>query len=105
MLEKPDLADEKITACLRESYGMHVSELKFLPLGYDASAGVYRVTAGDGISYFLKVKKGGVNAPSLTVPRYLKDQGISQVVAPLVTHDLKLWASIESFAAILYPFI
>lgn len=105
MLEKPDLQDEAILACLRADYGIAAGDVEFLPLGYDPNAGVYRVTADDDIDYFLKVKQGGVNAVSLAVPRFLSDNGIEQVVAPLPTRDGRLNASIEPFAVILYPFV
>jgi spectinomycin phosphotransferase len=105
MLEKPDLQDEAILACLRADYGIDAGEIEFLPLGYDPNAGVYRITVNDGTDYFLKVKKGGVDANSLAVPRFLRDHGIEQVVAPLPTTDGRLNASIDPFAVILYPFV
>ncbi len=49
MLDKPRLADEKITACLKETYGLTAARLEFLPRGYDAYAGVYRVQAGGAV--------------------------------------------------------
>lgn len=105
MLEKPDLADEKIIASLQDSYGLPFAGLEFLPIGNDSSAWVYRVQTDEGTPYFLKVKKGAVYEPSLAIPRYLKDSGIEQVVAPLPTHTQQLWASVDQFALILYPFI
>jgi hypothetical protein len=33
MLEKSDLEDEKIIACLRDTFGLNVSHLAFLLLG------------------------------------------------------------------------
>ena len=47
MLDKPPLADERITACLRTHYALTVADLEFLPVGYDFNAGVYRLTAVD----------------------------------------------------------
>jgi spectinomycin phosphotransferase len=99
------LPDEKIIACLRDSYGLAVTAVEFLPLGYDSYAGVYRVMANDGQDYFLKVKKDAVYPPSVNVPRYLKQQGIEQVVAPLPTMNGALWGMVESFTLLLYPFI
>ncbi len=105
MREKPDLADAHILTCLREQYGLSVTELAFLPLGFDAAAGVYRVLAADGQCYFLKVRRGAVPPIALHLPRYLKDQGMAQVVAPLPTADGKLLAQVEPFTLVLYPFI
>jgi spectinomycin phosphotransferase len=105
MLEKPNLPDETIIACLHDSYGLAVTGLEFLPIGNDATAWVYRVGVARGNSYFLKVKRGLVYAPSLLVPRYLKDQGIEPVVAPLQTQTHALWQSLAGFSLILYPFI
>ena len=105
MLEKPNLADEKIIASLQEAYGIDTAALEFLPIGNDATAWVYRVVGEGRVAYFLKVKKGAVYEPSVTIPRFLKDNGIAQAVAPLPTRDGNLWVEIESFALILYPFI
>ncbi|MCI0578173.1 MAG: aminoglycoside phosphotransferase family protein [Chloroflexi bacterium] len=105
MLEKPHLKDEAIMACLRHSYGLAVSGIEFLPVGNDSSAGVYRVNADDGKVYFLKVRQGPVYEPGVAVPRYLQDQGVEQVVAPLPTTTQELWERVEQFALILYPFI
>jgi spectinomycin phosphotransferase len=104
MLEKPNLSDEKIIASLRDHYGI-TAAIEFLPIGNDATAWVYRVVGEGGTAYFLKLKKGAVYEPSVTIPRFLKDNGIEQAVAPLPTRDGQLWAAVESFALILYPFI
>jgi spectinomycin phosphotransferase len=45
MLEKPDLQDEKIIACLQAEYGLLVAQITFLPLGADVNTAVYRVVA------------------------------------------------------------
>jgi spectinomycin phosphotransferase len=51
MLEKPDLQDEKILACLQGEYGMLAVQLAFLPLGADRDTAVYRAVADDGTPY------------------------------------------------------
>jgi len=104
MLEKPRIADTEIIACLKESYGLSVTALEFLPLGYDSYAGVYRVCA-DGQDYFLKAKRDTVDELSISIPRYLKAQGIEEVVAPLLTITQELWGKVGEFSLILYPFI
>lgn len=45
------------------------------------------------------------NAAGVYVSRFLKDNGIEQVVAPLLTNTGELWASIDGFGLIVYPFI
>ena len=104
MLEKPRLEDEKMIACLRDSYGLTVAQLEFLPIGHDSYAGVYRVEA-NGQTYFLKVKSDSVDEMSVSLPRYLKEQGIEQVIAPLPTITHELWGRADDFSLILYPFI
>lgn len=105
MLEKPNLADDVIIANLRDHFGLTVTALEFLPIGYDANAWVYRVEATDSQTYFLKVKKGAIYIPSVEVPRYLKDSDIQQIVAPLPTQSGSLCQPIDHFGLILYPFI
>lgn len=108
MLDRPDLANSDIIACLKSSYGLTPTAIEFLPLGYDSYAGVYRVTAS-GKDYFLKVKSDAVNDLSVLLPRYLNDQGIEEAVAPLPTNNHKtnheLWGTAGQFTVLLYPFI
>jgi spectinomycin phosphotransferase len=105
MLEKPDLQDVKIIACLQDNYGLQVVQVVFLPLGADQNTAVYRVVTDDGTPYFLKLRRGVFDETSVTVPRFLKDQGISQIIAPLPTLIGQLWANLEPFTVILYPFV
>jgi spectinomycin phosphotransferase len=105
MLEKPDVQDVTICACLRERYGVSVTELQFLPLGYDAYAWVYRVRAEDGTIYFAKLKRGPIDEAAVGVAHYLKNHGIEQVVAPLATTTRELWARLDNYTLLLYPFI
>ena len=52
MLEKPDIADEQIIACLRDAYGLNIRQIEFLPLGADRNTAVYRAVAEDGSGVF-----------------------------------------------------
>jgi spectinomycin phosphotransferase len=105
MREKPGIPDEHIRACLREEYDLSATTVDFLPLGLDTNAGVYRVVSGQGTPYLLKVKSGTLYEPSCIVPRYLRDQGIAQVVAPLPTNRDALWTRVGEWTVMLYPFI
>jgi len=109
MLEKPNLQDKKIIACLQASYEILVTNLEFLPIGNDATAWAYKVYADDGRHYFLKVKRGQVSPAMVAVPRYLNDCGIEQIVAPLSPrhsiHPGDLWVKVDDFHLIVYSFI
>ena len=105
MLEKPDLQDGKITACLKENYGLTISEIGFLPLGADLNTAVYRAVSDNEIPYFVKLRKGNFEETAVTLPKFLSDTGISNIIAPLKTDKGQLWASLETFKLILYPFI
>jgi Predicted choline kinase involved in LPS biosynthesis len=105
MIEKPDIKDEKIIDALNESYSIESNHIEFLPIGNDASACAYRVETKNQVSYFLKIKKGISNLAGFFVPRFLKDNGIEQVLAPLSTKTQELWVNVDEFVFILYPFI
>lgn len=92
-------------ACVQEEYGLRIAQLAFLPLGADLNTAVYRVVAGDGTAYFLKLRRGVFDETSVALPKFLRDQGIEQIIAPLATRTGQLWANLASFKAILYPFV
>jgi spectinomycin phosphotransferase len=105
MLEKPDLQDDKIITCLRAEYGWHVAEITFLPLGADLNTVVYRILTEDATPYFLKLRSGVFDETSVTLPKFLGDQGIAHIIAPAATSSGQLWANLGVFKAILYPFV
>jgi len=105
MLIKPDLKDEEIVRCLRDAYGLTIEKVAFLPLGADFNTAVYRVTTNNGSDYFLKLRSGKFLEASVSVPKYLADLGIKQVIPPLATKTKQLWTSLASFKAILYPYV
>jgi spectinomycin phosphotransferase len=105
MLEKPDLQDEEIITCLQEEYRLRAVQFAFLPLGADLNTAVYRLVADDGTPYFLKLRSGIFDETSVTLPKYLSDQEIVQIIPPLATQTGQLWASLEAYKVILYPFV
>lgn len=104
MLTKPEIADEFIISRLQDEYGLHVSTLTFLPLGADMGTAVYRVVADDGTAYFLKLRKG-FDEISVTIPLFLKSQGIKEIIAPFETKSHHGWTDFGEYKMILYPFI
>src|SRR5688572_24565894 len=99
------LSTETLQTRLRSHYGLEVAELTFLPLGHDSKAWVYRVGTPEGHSYFLKARGSVTNEAGLVVPHYLREHGVTQVVAPVPTMQGSLWAFADDYALMLYPFI
>lgn len=105
MLEKPDLPDEKISACLQDNYGFSLVGIHFLPLGADLGTAVYHAIAQDQREYFVKLRAAPFQEIAVTLPKFLSDQGISQIIAPLASQSGRLWADLDTFKLILYPFV
>ena len=106
MLVRPDLPDEGIVTSLRSNYGIDVSTVESLPLGNDSSARAYRLRDEAGRSFFLKVRRGAIYEPSISVPSFLRDRGVEQVVAPLAPMGSgNAWVRAGEYTLTLYPFI
>ena len=104
MLEKPNIPDELIISRLLEEYALPVAQLTFLPIGADTGTVVYRMVSADGIAYFLKLRKG-FDEIVVTVPIFLKSQGVQEIIAPLENRTGQGWADFGEYKMILYPFI
>src|SRR3990172_7009683 len=105
MLEKPDLKDEKIIACLQNEYGLKVAQVAFLPLGADQNTAVYRAVTDKAAPYFVKLRGGVFDETTVVLPKLLHDQGVRQIIASLSTQSGQLWASLDDFNLTLYPFV
>jgi spectinomycin phosphotransferase len=105
VLEKPNVPDADLLACLRDQYALHPTQIAFLPIGNDMHTAVYRVSTDEAISYFLKLRSGPFAAPTVALPRLLHDQGITAIIPPLPTHAGHLWTRLDAFAVILFPFV
>jgi spectinomycin phosphotransferase len=104
MLEKPDINEGKIISCLRDAYDVETTQIMFLPLGADMDTAVYRVVATTGPDYFLKLRRR-FDEVAVAVPKLLSEQGVKEIIVPIETKAGKLWAQMDDYAVILYPFI
>ena len=105
MLEKPNLDDSKIVACLRENYRLHPAEVSFLPLGVDQDTAVYQAISDDGTPHFVKLRGGEFNEMTVILPGLLSDRGIPHIIAPLPTTAGHSWCSLEEYKLVLFPFV
>jgi spectinomycin phosphotransferase len=105
MSKQPGIPEEQLRACLQDKYELYPVTLEFLPIGKDYNAGVYRVVNEQGRASLLKVTSRSLDEASCLVPHYLRNQGITSVVAPIPTRSGALWTKIGDWTAIVYPFI
>jgi spectinomycin phosphotransferase len=105
MLEKLDLPEERIVARLQDAYGLPVVHVVFLPLGADLNTAVYRAVSADGTAYFVKLRRGLFDETSVALPRFLRDQGVEQIIAPRATKTGQLHTTLEAFQVVAYPFV
>jgi len=105
MREPPGIGEERLGACLQDQYDLNPVVFEFLPLGHDYDAGVYHVVSMQDRAYLLKVTSRLFYEPSCLVPAYLRDQGITSIVAPVPTRSGALWTKLGAWMVILYPWI
>jgi spectinomycin phosphotransferase len=105
MREPPRILEERLRACLQDQYDLYPVTLEFLSLGHDYNAGVYRAASEQGTAYLLKVTSRSLYEPRCLVPHYLKNQGITSVVAPVPTRSGALWTVLSDWTVIVYPWI
>jgi spectinomycin phosphotransferase len=51
------------------------------------------------------LRRGICKEIAVALPKFLGDLGISQIISPLATTSGQLWARVDAFKLILYPFI
>jgi len=102
--DEPKIDRGAIVDCLRLQYGREATYIDYLPVGLDYNAVVYRVSTGSD-RLLVKIRRNKFYPPSCLVPRWLADQGIESVVAPLSTTDGTLWSEADSWKLIVYPYI
>ena len=83
MLERPDIQDARIIACLQDDYGVRVVQLAFLPLGADLNTAVYCVAADDGTPYFLKLRRGIFDESLWRCPSFSATKALRKSYLPL----------------------
>ena len=105
MLEKPDLEDDRIIACLNDEYGVRADQISFLPIGADRNTAVYRIVAGPDLAYFLRLRGGAFEEASVALPKALKDEGVEHIISPVTTATGQLWSALDAYRVTLCPFV
>jgi spectinomycin phosphotransferase len=104
VLEPPSIAVADLIARARTRFAIPVSAATFLPVGNDAAAWAFRLSAEED-AWFLKVLARPVDAASLELPRYLAEQGVGHLLAPMPTITGASFDEGDPYSFILYPFV
>ena len=104
MFDRPPLTDDRIVAALEEHYDLRIAALEFLALGHDAHAWTFRAATGGGEAVFVKIRRR-VDPARLSLARFLRDQGLDAIVAPIAASDGALSVAIDELHLIAYPFV
>src|SRR3569832_2478378 len=81
--EKKSLSSQYIIDCLNANYGIVAITLTFLPLGADMNASKKKAKTADGLSYFVKLKRGHRYDISVAILALLQASGIQQIIPPI----------------------
>src|SRR5262245_17213647 len=105
MLENQIISTNSIIDCLQADYGIKITSLRYLPVGADLNASVYKAQTHDNKFYFIKLKRNYNHNISLAITKLLYEAGIRQIILPIKTiHGLQT-QRIDNYTIIVYPFI
>ena len=90
---------------LEDHYGLTGVSIERLSWGADADSIPFRIYAPHSQKYFLKLRLGNFDTVSLTLPKYLHDQGIPHIISPMTTTSERLWVELPECTVMLYPFV
>ncbi len=99
----PDKSD--LIASLNHLFPIQAKQVELLPIGADANSTVYKVEAQNRELLFLKLRRGVFNRPSVTVPAYLSELGVAQLIPPVKTKTGQLWADGATYKMLLSVYV
>lgn len=105
MIEKQPLTTDLVIRSLNTCYAIEVATLTQLPLGADINAAVYKAETPEGVSYFIKLKRGRHHDIAAAIVQLLQKQGIQQIIPPVKTIQGQSMQLLEEHTLIVYPFI
>jgi spectinomycin phosphotransferase len=97
---------EKISEIIETEYGISVSGIDQLNIGFDKNTVVYKLFSTDCKVYFLKIRSGNFTETSLTIPFLIfKRTNSPNLINPVKTAGGKLYVKRASRYIMLFPFI
>lgn len=105
MIEQHYFSSQSIIDCINTHYHISVDTLVLLPIGADRNASVYKAFTKDGLSYFIKLKRGHQDDISVAILALLQAAGIQEIIPPSQTVDGKVTQPIDDSTLVVYPFV
>ncbi|WP_329157563.1 hypothetical protein OHB49_02670 [Streptomyces sp. NBC_01717] len=104
VIDRPPIDERTLTAEVAQAWGLDGVELVFLPIGLDGQAWAYRINTAGEDGYFMKVRRGEFAPAAVSLPQYLREQGLTHVVAPRGTRSGEAGHAMGGYRMLLYPF-
>jgi spectinomycin phosphotransferase len=105
MLEQHKIQIDQLIPCIQAAYDLEITQVDFLPLGADRHSKLFKAITTAGRQYIVKVRRSTIKSHAVTLPAYLHDQGIEQVIVPIKTKTGSLWTDFNDSKLILAPYI
>jgi spectinomycin phosphotransferase len=103
MFDRPPVSDEVLIAVAAREYGITAMHRRSLG-GEDVAAWTYRAEGLAGQPLFVKVSTR-IDLSRLAACRWLLDDGVGEVVAPVQTRSGALSAAVDGVSVVAYPFV
>ncbi|WP_199919356.1 phosphotransferase enzyme family protein [Streptomyces sp. NRRL S-1824] len=104
VIDRPPIDERTLTAEVAQAWGLDGVEFVFLPIGLDGQAWAYRINTAGEDGYFMKVRRGEFAPAAVSLPQYLREQGLTHVVAPRGTRSGEAGHAMGGSRMLLYPF-
>jgi spectinomycin phosphotransferase len=97
---------EKISEIIQTEYGISVSGINQLNIGFDQNTTVFKLFSNESKAFFLKIRSGNFTKTSLTVPVFISDNiNSSNIINIVKTIDGKLYVKRTSLYFMIFSFI
>jgi spectinomycin phosphotransferase len=97
---------KEISEIIASEYGISVSSIEHLNIGFDGNTMVYKLHSFDEKKYFLKIRTQNFTESSLNIPVWLsKNNWFKNIINPVETIDKKLYVEKSSQYMIVFPYI
>ncbi len=104
-MQSSSFLEQAILSCLKNHWGITISDLSPLELGADLEAAVYRAKTLTQATYFVKLKPGKSQNMGARVVEALSQAGLSHLIPVVKTQKGELTQLVGDYTVTVFPFI